>query len=148
MKSNNICTMGIPRRIEKEIENLFKEIDWKLPQCGERYSHSGTWSLKVPSKIQPKEDFTDTHYNKRVKNQKQTLESSKRKKLITFKETPIKLSVVFSTDIYRPGKGGMIYSKGSKEKNNNNRQTRILCQKQKKKQKKKTHNFPSELKRR
>lgn len=50
-----------------------------------------------PQSDQPKDDFTETHYNNTVKNHRQgeNLESSKKKKFVTYKRTLIKLSAAF-----------------------------------------------------
>lgn len=48
---------------------MLKNDGWKLPKSGERWL-SRQLKLLGPKQTQSKEDFTETHYNKTSKNQK------------------------------------------------------------------------------
>ena len=58
-----------------------------------------------------------THYNWNIKNQREHLKSSKKKTLIIYKETPIRLSAVFfQQKLYKWEGSGMKYWKFWKKK--------------------------------
>lgn len=55
MRSNNICTMGTPRKIEKETESLFKEIKIEnLQDVGKDIHIQAHKAQKSPVKLNPK----------------------------------------------------------------------------------------------
>lgn len=53
-------------------ESLFKEmIAETFPDLGKDMDIQLAWSSKIPNQFQPKEDFTETHYNRNVNYQRQ-----------------------------------------------------------------------------
>lgn len=70
VKQHNVHIVAVPKEEkEKEAESLLKEImAEKLAKSGERDGYSP----QVLKQIQHKEDITETHYNKTVKNQRPT----------------------------------------------------------------------------
>ena len=84
---SNICIKEVPEGGEREkgAESIFKEITKEItknfPNLGRGMDIKLHETHKISKQIQTKEDFTKTHYNEIVKNQRQreNFESSKRK---------------------------------------------------------------------
>lgn len=82
---------------ERDQRLCLKNHGWKLPKSGEMYGHPGTWSSKISKRIQPKETFTQTHYNQTFKNSQtnENFEGSKRRKTNHIQWNPDKANSKF-----------------------------------------------------
>lgn len=78
-----------------------KYTNWTLPKYWEQCGHPDSWRSKDPSKINPKENCLRYIFITLldVKDISNVLKKARKKRLITYKGTSIRLSVNFSTDI-------------------------------------------------
>ena len=84
LKRSNIQIIGVPEGEEQqqEIENLFEQVEGKLPQSGKGNRLPGSpGSSESPKEVGPKEEHSKAHHNyiPQDETEEENLRSSKRK---------------------------------------------------------------------
>ena len=105
IKHTNISIIGIPKGKEREkrTENLSDEIKAEnFPNQGKETDIQAQGVQRVPNKLNPKISMPKHIINKMTKvkvDKEGILKAMRDKQLVTYKKTPIRLSVDFSEDL-------------------------------------------------
>ena len=93
---------------QQEVENLFEQIEGKLPQSGERNRPPGTpGSSESPKEVGPKQEPPRHIIIKlpKIKDKERNLKAERGKERITYKGVPIRLSADFSKETFQARRG-------------------------------------------
>ena len=95
-------------------ENIFKDIiAGNFPNLGKETDIQVQKAHRVARRINPKRTIPRHTVIKmaKIKDKERILKAARKKQQVTYKGTPIKLSLTFQQKLCRPEGSGMIYSK-------------------------------------
>ena len=116
IERNNILIIGVPEGEEREkgSKKIFEEIIVKnFPNTGKEIATQVQEVQRVPGRINPRRNMLRHIVIKltKIKDKEKLLKATREKGQITYKGTPIRLTLISQQKLYKPEGSGMTYLK-------------------------------------